>query len=271
MRSHTVQMALFTDVSISTLDQLAAQDTAVLDVASTEGIDAGAKAVLAQEELGVELTAMLSRSPFSLTTPSAWWPGSSLTPQSVVRLSNIAVTPPLRLWHTFRTLALIYRDAYNNQLNDRYLGKWNAYSDLAKWASGMLLQTGVGIVADPISIAASPQVDLLSGTLPASTYFVQIAWVNARGEEGMASPVASVSAPDQHFLRVAANNPPTNVVAWNVYAGTSVDAIMLQNVLPISAGQAWLIAPSGLVSGTIPGNGQDPNYFRQLPRYLQRG
>ncbi len=264
-------MALFTDVPISTLEQLVAQDTAVLDVASTEGIDAGAKLVLAQEELGIELTATLARSPFSLTTPSAWWPGSILTSQSVVRLSNIAVTPPLQLWHTFRTLALVYRDAYNNQLNDRYLGKWNAYNDLAKWASGMLLQTGVGIVSDPIPVAQSPQVDVLSGTLPASTYFVQIAWVNARGEEGMGSKVASVSVPDQHFIRVAASNSPASAVAWNIYAGTSVDTIMLQSVLPIALGQAWLIAPSGLATGRGAGNGQEPNYFRQLPRYLQRG
>jgi hypothetical protein len=41
-------MALFTDAPISTLDQLAAQDTAVLDVASNEGIDASAKISLAQ-------------------------------------------------------------------------------------------------------------------------------------------------------------------------------------------------------------------------------
>jgi len=262
-------MALFTDVSISTLDQLVAQDTAVLNVASTEGIDAGAKLGIAQEEVGIEVTAALSRSAFSLTTPSAWWPGGILVSQ--VRLSSIAVTPPLQLWHTFRTLALIYRDAYNNQLNDRYLGKWNAYNDLAKWASGMLSQIGVGIVSDPVPIAESPQVDVLTGTLPAATYFVQVSWANARGEEGMASTVVSVSTQDQHFFLVSAKDPPTNAVVWNVYAGTSVDAIMLQNAVPIALGQAWLIAPTGLVSGRGPGNGQEPNYFRQLPRYLQRG
>ena len=52
-------MALFTDAPISTLDQLAAQDSAALDVASTEGIDATAKISLAQDELGIEITAAL--------------------------------------------------------------------------------------------------------------------------------------------------------------------------------------------------------------------
>jgi hypothetical protein len=262
-------MALFTDAPISTLDQLAAQDTAVLDVASTEGIDAAAKLSLAQDELGVELVAAFSRTAFSVMTPSTWWPG--MAPTSRLQLSNTAVTPPLRLWHTFRTLALIYRDAYYNQLNDRYLGKWNAYIDLAKWASGMLFQTGVGVVSTPVAIALKPEVDLLSGTRPAATYFVQMAWLNARTEEGMASAVTSLTAPDQNGIQVKANNPPVNAMTWNVYAGTAIDTIMLQNAAPINIGQAWLMPSGGLVAGRAPGAGQDPNYFFQLPRYLQRG
>src|SRR5271169_681357 len=166
-------MALFTDAPISTLDQLAAQDTAVLDVASNEGIDASAKISLAQQELGVELTSAFSRSAFSSTSPSLWWPGSVATSLTVLQLPNIVVTPPLQLWHTFRTLALIYRDAYGNQLNDRYAAKWKEYQDLAKWASIMLFQTGIGVVSDPITVAGSPEVDLLSGSQAATMYYVQ--------------------------------------------------------------------------------------------------
>ena len=180
-------MALFTDAPISTLDQLAAQDTAVLDVASNEGIDASAKILLAQEELGVELTSAFSRSAFSRTSPSMWWPGSVATSLSVLQLPNIVVTPPLRLWHTFRTLALVYRDAYGNQLNDRYAAKWREYQDLAKWASAMLFQTGIGVVSSPIAVASSPEVDLLSGSQPATMYFARVAWLNSTGEEGMAN------------------------------------------------------------------------------------
>jgi hypothetical protein len=120
-------------------------------------------------------------------------------------------------------------------------------------------------------MAQSPQVEVLSGTLLASTYYVQVAWVNGRGEEGLASAVASVNAPDQTSLRVGATDPPANAVAWNLYAGISVDAITLQVVMPMALGRAWLIPPSGLASGRAPGNGQEPNYFQQLPRYLQRG
>ncbi|MBZ5590646.1 MAG: hypothetical protein LAP39_00305 [Acidobacteriia bacterium] len=264
-------MALFTDASISTLDQIALQDTGVLDVASTEGIDAAAKIALAQEELGVEMASAISRSAFSRTTPSSWWPGSVGTSLTSLTLTNIAVTPPLRLWHTFHTLELIYRDAYGTQLNDRYLSKWKEYQDLSKWASIMLLQTGIGVVLNPIVIADSPEIDLLSGSLPATTYYVQVAWLNASGEEGMASPVASINAPDHNSVQVKPKKPPTNAASWNLYAGTAVDSIMLQNASPVNVDQIWTMPPSGLAQGCNPGQGQEPNYFSQLPRFLQRG
>jgi hypothetical protein len=262
-------MALFTDAPISTLDQLAAQDTAVLNVASTEGIDATAKLTLAQNELGAELVAATSRSPFAPTSLLNWWPGMILT--SSVQLSSIAVTPPLLMWHTFHTLELIYRDAYYNQLNDRYQSKWNAYKDLSKWAAGLLFQTGVGVVGIPIPIAQSPNVVVVSGTLPAANYFVQVTWLNSNGGEGMPSPVSSASATEDNSVQVTSNSPPSNAVGWNVYAGTSVDSITLQNTVPINLGQVWLLPPSGLVSGVAPGTGQAPDYFCPLPRYLQRG
>ena len=262
-------MALFTDTLISTLDKLAAQDTAVLDVASAEGIDATVKLSLAQNEVGAELLASGARSPFSPTSSSIWWPGMILT--SSLQLGSIVVTPPLQMWHTFHTLELIYRDAYYNQLNDRYLGKWNAYKDLSKWAAGLLSQTGVGIVADPVPIAQTPQITAVSGTLRAATYYAQISWLNSRAEEGLASPVSSAATPDNSSLQVTPSNPPANAVGWNVYIGTSIDTIAVQNTAPIQTNQPWALPPAGLAAGRTPGTGQAPNYFRQLPRYLQRG
>ena len=99
-------MALFTDAVISTLDQLAAQDTTVLDVASAEGIDATVKLSLAHDELGAQILAAGARSPFSPASSSIWWPGMILT--SSVQLGNIVVTPPLQMWrHVDRQLRLL--------------------------------------------------------------------------------------------------------------------------------------------------------------------
>lgn len=87
----------------------------------------------------------------------------------------------------------------------------------------------------------------------------------------MASAVASAAALDQSAIQVTANNSPPNATAWNVYAGTSIDAVTLQTPTPIAVGQAWVLPASGLVFGRGPGTGQAPSYFRVLSRYLQRG
>jgi hypothetical protein len=264
-------MALFTDAPISNLDQLAAQDSGVLDVASNEGIDASAKISLAQEEVGVALRSAFSRSAFSRTSPSLWWPGSVATSVSALQLPNIVVTPPLRLWHTFHALELVYRDAYGSQLNDRYAAKWKEYQGLAKQASAMLFQTGIGVVSDPLAVASSPEIRLLSGPQSATMYYAQVAWLNSRSEEGMASSVTSINASDQNSVQVTPTNPPSNAVAWNVYAGVAIDSITLQNAIPLALDQTWLLPPSGLVQGRTPGSGQEPNYYSQVPRFLQRG
>ncbi len=190
---------------------------------------------------------------------------------STLHLCSIVVTHPLQMWHTFHTLELVYRDAYYNQLNDRYLAKWNTYINLSKWASGLLFQTGVGMVADPVAIAQIPQLTVTSGTRPATAYFVQVTWLNGHGEEGMPSAVTSASAPSQSSIEVTPNNPPANASGWNVYVGSSVDSVMLQNAIILDSGQAWTLPATGLISGRAPGTGQSPNYFRPLPRYLQRG
>ena len=53
-------MSLFTDGLISGIEDLAAQDTQLSNVASVEGIDVTQKLRLAQEELGLEITTLFS-------------------------------------------------------------------------------------------------------------------------------------------------------------------------------------------------------------------
>src|SRR6202011_672239 len=91
-------------------------------------------------------------------------------------LSNIVVTPPLRLWLLFHTLELVYRDAYFSQLNDRYQAKWNEYKDLSTSAAALLFQIGVGTVADPILQAVHPKLSLVAGSLAPAKYFIEVSW-----------------------------------------------------------------------------------------------
>ena len=105
---------LFTDNPAITPQDLADHETVILDTASIEGINLTIKIELATDEVGLQLQSQ--------------FPQLGL---ANVALMNVAVTPALRLWLIFHTLEIVYRDAYHNQLNDRYRAKWHEYKDLS--------------------------------------------------------------------------------------------------------------------------------------------
>jgi hypothetical protein len=255
-------MALFTDSTISTLEDLTAQDSSVLDVAATEGIDVTRKMALARDELGMELTTLLTRSS-SYDLP--------LLPGYGPNVGSVVVTAPLQLWHAYRTLELIYRDAFNNQLNDRYSGKRDQYHDLAKWAQEKLTQTGIGIAANPVPQAAIPELAVSSGALAEGTYYVTMAWVNRSGEEGASAVAATIQATEGSGFTVLPGNVPANVGGWNVFVGTSPEKMTQQNETLVDAGQSWIQSTAPRADGRAPGAGQAPSYLKPAPRILQRG
>src|SRR4051794_23807345 len=151
-------MALFTDGAITSIEELSGYDTQLLTVATVEGIDVSRKLLLAQEELSVEVTGLLGR--------------QSVAPA----LEQVVVTTAVKLWHAYRTLEMVYRDAYHSQLNDRYAGKRDEYRTLAQWAYRQVLQGGLGVAADPVARATPPQVIPAGGNLGDGTYYVSVAW-----------------------------------------------------------------------------------------------
>jgi len=254
-------MALFTD-GISTIQDLMGQDSSVLATAQTENIDLSQKLTLAQQELGIELTTLLQR---SNTYDWQFW----LQPDP--QLNNIVVTPPLQLWHIYQTLMLVYQDAYFSQLNDRYKGKRDQFQQLAKWAMDKLIQTGIGIVADPIPRAAPPQLTSIPGGQAATTYCASVSWLNVENEEGQASNPGSLTVEAGNVLVVQPVNQPANATAWNVYVGLAPTAMALQNMSPLALDQVWVQAGPASTLGQAPGTGQAPDYLRALPRVIQRG
>jgi hypothetical protein len=254
-------MALFTDGPISCIEDLTAQDSQLLNVASVEGIDTTRKIAIAQEEVAMELTGALRR--FGYADQFFW-----LAPQP--KLDSIVVTPPLKLWHTARTLELVYMDAYNSQLNDRYAGKRDQFHDLAKWAYSKLIEIGAGIAGTPVSRAAIPTLTPFPGALPDGVYYATVTWVNRAGEEGAPAEPTTVATASSTFL-VDAGAAPVNAAAWNVYAGIAPQAMYRQNTTLLVTGQTWE-QPSALTqSGPLPGKGQKPTYLQPLPRIIQRG
>jgi len=257
-------MALFTDGAPSSIDELTAHDSQLLTVASVEGIDVTQKLTIAWDELGMELETMLNA--FGTAGRSVW--------ESTAGLGSVVVTPPLKLWHAYRALQLVYEDAYNSQLNDRYAGKRDRYGERAMWARERLREIGIGIAAIPVRRAEKPTVVSCSGdataNLASGTYYVTVTWVNRNGEEGAAAEQVEIGVEGGTF-EVIANGPPLNAVGWNVYAGTDPNVLRLQNNDTLEVGARWT-QPSVLsTTERIAGGGQGASFLKPAWRILQRG
>ncbi len=256
---------LFTDGPPSSIQDLAAQDSQLLTVASIEGIDVSAKLALAHQELALDLRSMLERQRYADQSWAFW-----LEPPA--RLHGVVVTPTLKNWHTFHSLEMVYRDAYYNQLNDRYAAKRDAFAGLARNAREQLIALGLGMTPNPVPQAVSPNASSgLGGALAAGTYYVTATWLNAFGEEGAAATPAAVTLAGVGNLVVQAVNPPAAANGWNAYIGAAPDAMTLQNTAPIPADQPWVQSNPLSSSGAAPGSGQKPGYHRPIPRVTGRG
>ncbi|HEV2688473.1 MAG TPA: hypothetical protein VGV35_07955 [Bryobacteraceae bacterium] len=257
-------MALFTDGPINGTVELQNYENAILDIAAAEGIDLAGKGALAQQEIATEVTLFLMR-----RFPPQEYPLASPTRQKV-GVSDVVVTEPLRRWHAQKTLALVYRDAYNNQLNDRYQGKWNEYEELAKNSSRNYFQIGVGLVAGPVPKAATPTLTTAPGVGTGATFYVAAAWKNQAGQEGSPSDLAEITTNAGQQLVVDAGSPPAGVSGWNAYVGNAPATVRLQNSSPIAIGSTWTMI-SGLATGPGPGQGQQPTWFLVDQRVIERG
>ena len=258
-------MALFIDGPVSSMEDLTAQDSQLLDVASVEGIDVTQKLALAQEELTLELNALLTRLSY---VDQLFW----LAPQP--NLGSVVVTPALKLWHTFRSLEMVYSDAYNSQLNDRYAGKRDQFHELAKWAYEKLVAAGIGMASVPVPRAAMPTVTAAAARrrapLPDGTYYATMAWVNAAGEEGASALPATIATTGSTLLVQPAGAPPKNRGGLERVRGHRSRCDGAAKRIAHRHRADWL-QPATLAAGRPPGPGQAPSYLKPVPRIIQRG
>src|SRR5580692_11608209 len=181
-------MALFTDGPISDAADLQRYENDILSVASAENIELRAKIALAQQDLANEVVLFLLRGSTLRET--------ALALRSRREVNDVVVNAPMRQWHAHKTLALVYRDAYNNQLNDRYQGKWREYEALAKASARICFQIGIGLVADPVPQAAVPMVTSVAGVANGVTFYIAVTWVSTTGQEGAPSNFAQLGTSD---------------------------------------------------------------------------
>lgn len=249
-------MALFLDGPGCTIDDLIDEDSGLLDTAQTVGINVTAKLKLAMSEVQSELSTLLLR---LQTTPPT--------------IGQVVVTTDLARWEKMQALAMVYRDASYTQLIDRYKAKWDMFVKLAHAAKDQFIANGVGLVNDPLPKASLPVLGTASAgdSQIGGTFYACIAWVNAAGQEGSPSDAESITVPADNLMTVMAAAAPSNATGFNVYAGTVLAMMTLQNTTPIAIGQSFSYVPGASSSSQTPGTGQKPDLVRALPAATMRG
>lgn len=259
-------MALFVDGPASNIEDLAAQDSGLLAVAQTTGIDVSAKLRLAWEEIKTDLDLWLLKPRLSIDTS---WVDVLWRP--VLRIDQAVVTPPLKRWETMHALELTYRDAYFSQLVDRYQGKWREYATLSCDARESFVASGLALVNDPLHRPQPPVLGSVTGPQQGGTFYASVSWANARNQEGAASEASSIAIADGNLMTVTPVSAPKNAVGYWVYAAATLNAMFRQNtvLLPIDASFTYI--PGQVTQGPLPGDGQRPDFVRPLARTIPRG
>jgi hypothetical protein len=156
-------------------------------------------------------------------------------------------------------------------LNDRYLGKWTEYKELASHAAETLFEAGVGIVHHPVPRASQPLLTAAPASVSGTQYYIQISWISALGQEGAVSDLLQVTSGDGSVAIVRAASPPPGIESWNVFAATDPGQMRLQTATPLPVDVTWALPVSGLVDGRAPGDGQTPEWWLVQRHVLPRG
>ncbi len=230
-------MALLVDGDINGLGELKEWDSGVLEVAHGEGIDLGSKLRRAQAEVEEEIERFLRD-------------------QERGSLGQVVIDRGLKHWHALKTLEAVYRDAYFNQLNDRYGAKWKHYLELADRQAERYFAAGVGITLAPLRRPAWVEVRVEDGVMAPASYRIQATVVDAQGRESAPCPVQVEGSALPHELVASLPYAPEGAAGWNIYVGVDEEPTGLQNGAPLGLDEEWRLPLTGVRTGRPPGEGQ---------------
>jgi hypothetical protein len=259
-------MALFTDVEIVMPEDLLLYESSLLQVASAHSIDVDQKIEVAKRSLTEKLFLFLEDARIS----DPQW-----LSRRTIGLSTVVVTPPLKRWLCFESLAKFFAEAANAQLNTRFLAKQKEYRQEAGSAEDQFLHAGLGIVFSPLPKPQLPEVSVQQGVAPAEALYVSVSWIDSKGNESALSPINGLVVYSQSSISVqmaeGVLDAPSAAFGWNVYLGSDTNNITLQNGNPLSIGSTWSLPVSGITSGPRGGEGQKPNFIVPVSRLIRRG
>jgi hypothetical protein len=254
---------LLTDGSPNDDASLQVYESAILQVSDTEMIPLTAKLNLALDEISEDVLDVL----LDHGAPS----DPHAAKRRTIGVSDVVVTRQMKRWHAVHTLEVFYRDAFNNQLNNRYQAKFDEYHELSADARARTYQFGVGLALIPIPKAQTPVFSFVAGLIAETIYYVQVSWVSASGQAGDPSELTTYDSPADGLPVVTAVNPPAGATGFNVYMGLSPQTVTLQNTTPVGVGGSFTLPTSGLVTGSCPGCGQAPDLYVTGGSLLMRG
>lgn len=259
-------MALFTDSDVVTLDDLLQFESSLVQITSTHGVDVLTKIKLATAEISDKLLLALLQAGAS----DPQW-----STRNKIGLSTVVVSPAIYRWLCFDSLARIFAEAYNVQLNTRFQGKWTEYQQQSTRAANMVLASGVGIVSRPLSKPEPPTIEQSNGTISIPALFVQTTWSDSTGNESALSSITGAVLGGASSVEVAVTDSPNTVpkaaVGWNVYVSEVQQGLTRQNSTPIAIGMPWQMPGEGLIAGARHTSGQDPDVTVPFSRRWMRG
>lgn len=254
-------MAMLLDGPPSTIADLSARDSDLLNVSAAEGIDLTAKLQLLAADLEHSVESTLI----------SMLPSGPLAGQRFPSLRQITVTPQLRLWHTFATLRAIYQDLFYSRLNDRYHAKMKMYGEEESRALDNLRTVGFGVVFDPLPQAVAPTITMVQSTGAGGTIYAAVSYVNKRGEQGVVSVPVEADIPAGTVASISLTALADNACGWNVFAGVSPDLLLQQNTRTLDPLETITVAPGNLAAGPKPELGQKANLLYPIPQRILRG
>ena len=112
--------------------------------------------------------------------------------------------------------------------------------------------------------AAATLSQVSGGSISATTYYVELTYLNSSGQQTTGSTEASLAVDANHLLQVsspaASGSGGGAAVSYNVAVSTVTGTETIQNSTPIAIGTNWSEPTSGLVAGTaLPGGNNTGN------------
>ena len=185
-------------------------------------------------------------------------------------IDAVVVTPSVRQWHAMQTLELVYRDAYYQDINDRYKMKWVMYGERRRESRDRCFASGISVVANPVPCGPKLLLGAGVGGGEAGSIYVRATWASQDGREGAPGQLQVFENQDGSHLVAWVNEAGPSGCGWNVYAGIAPDNLTRQNDRILDPGEIWTQARPLREDGRDIRSGQIADYrvldCRRLPR-----